>query len=186
MPAICDHNERFLDVDASWTGCSHDSSIFRSSDAFEKFVTGQLDGILIGDSGYPILPFSMKIYPNPTTAEQRNFNRIITRARIHIEQAFGQVKRRFYCLSAGLRMELDRRCRTIVAAFILHNICKDADDPVFFGPDEDQHEEAEENLVAEEEAVQNNFPVANGPVMRQLGEERRNELCTQLYNGNQQ
>ena len=46
-----------------------------------------------------------------------------------IEQAFGQLKRRFSCLHAQLRLTPEKACSVILTCIILHNICKDLQVP---------------------------------------------------------
>ncbi|XP_029054202.2 putative nuclease HARBI1 [Osmia bicornis bicornis] len=48
----------FLDIVPEWPGSAHDSRIFRTSRLHMRYATGELDGILVGDGGYPCLPFT--------------------------------------------------------------------------------------------------------------------------------
>ncbi len=54
VQAICDPNGKFLNVVAKCPGSSHDSFILRSSAVFETFEMGDTDGIILGDSAYPL------------------------------------------------------------------------------------------------------------------------------------
>ncbi|CAB4000377.1 nuclease HARBI1 [Paramuricea clavata] len=63
---------KFLNVVAKWPGATHDSHIFRTS-AIGLALEGATldDGVLLGDSGYPCLPYLMTPYNNPITVQQR-------------------------------------------------------------------------------------------------------------------
>ncbi len=53
---------------------------------------------------------------------KEKFNFALCRTRVLVEQTFGILKRRFPCLSVGLRTNPSRACKYIVACVILHNI----------------------------------------------------------------
>ena len=111
-----------------------------------RLESGELQGILLGDSGYPLRRFLMTPYRNPETAAQANFNRIHVQERMHIERAFGELKQRFQALRNGIRLKLERVTTTIYAAFILHNFCKRENDPDFdnerIGEEDDDENDA--------------------------------------------
>ena len=96
----------FTDVDVSGPGSVHDSRILKNSDVYMKLLSGELQGILLGNSGYGITPFLLT--PFLTDAAEQNYNQIHKRARCTIERSFGQLKRRFHCLGSILRFDLDR------------------------------------------------------------------------------
>lgn len=137
VQAICDSDCVFTDVDVSWPGSVHDSRIFKNSDIYMTLVTGELQGIILGDSGYGITPFLLTPFLTPNTAAERNYNEIHKRARCSIERSFGQLKRRFHCLGSILRCDLDRVPSIIVVCFILHNQAKRLGDPDFEGEDDE-------------------------------------------------
>lgn len=129
VQAVCDANCKVMDVVASWPGSAHDSRIFRNSALYQKLQQGQLDGILLGDSGYRLAPFLFTPFNNPAIEVTQNFNRIHASTRNCIERTFGQIKRRFAALHIPLRLKLDRLCPTIIACFVLHNVAKNLNDP---------------------------------------------------------
>ena len=130
VQAICDSDCKFWDVDASWPGSVHDSRMFANSQVKLMLSNNTLDGILLGDSGYKQYPFLLTpAYLNPSTPAQQLFNKSHKTTRVKIEDAFGQLKRRFACLRMGLRISLPRVATTIIACFILHNYCKNCNDP---------------------------------------------------------
>ncbi|WAQ95425.1 hypothetical protein MAR_028115, partial [Mya arenaria] len=60
----------------------------------------QHNGYILGDSGY---------------------NEALVRTRVTVERSFGVLKRRFPCLSYGLRLEPEMACQVIIACVFLHN-----------------------------------------------------------------
>lgn len=79
--------------------------------------------MLLGDSGYPCRKYLMTPYNNTDDVRHKEkFNAALCRTRVLIEQTFGILKRRFPCLSFGLRTNPTRACKYIVACVILHNI----------------------------------------------------------------
>ena len=84
--------EFYYDGDASWTGSVHESRIFKNSDVYEKLITGELNGILLGDNGNAITPVLLTPFLTPNIAAERNYNHIHKRTRCTIERTFGQVK----------------------------------------------------------------------------------------------
>jgi hypothetical protein len=57
------------------------------------------------------------------------FHRAHPRTRVFIEQVNGQLKMKFPCLSAGLRLPPKQACRTIVACTVLFNLAKEMLEP---------------------------------------------------------
>ena len=126
VQAICDHDCRFLDIVAAWPGSAHDSRIFRNSSVYDRFLTRELNGTLLGDGGYRLNPFLFTPFNNPRDDIEENFNRVHASTRNCIERAFGQLKRRFAALHIPLCtcICVNRVCPTIVACCILYNLAK--------------------------------------------------------------
>ena len=110
----------FWDLVGAWPGSVHDSRIFKNCAMYDSLIAGN-NGILLGDNGYPILPFLMTPFLNPASPEEEHYNRVHKRARCTAERAFGQLKRQFYCLDSGLRCNIERISSTIIVCFILHS-----------------------------------------------------------------
>lgn len=98
-------------------------------------------GVLLGDDGYGLTPFLITPYRSPTTVEEQLFNKCHSKARVTIEQSFGQLKRRFPILRYGVRLKLDRVATCVTACFVLHNVAKRLNDPDDFLSDEPENAE---------------------------------------------
>ena len=72
---ICDANYKITNVVARWPGSAHDSRILQRSNIGQSFAAGDLQGILIGDSGYPLRPWLMTPILHPATAPEEDYNR---------------------------------------------------------------------------------------------------------------
>eukprot|EP00918_Siedleckia_nematoides_P028052 GHVU01060310.1.p1 GENE.GHVU01060310.1~~GHVU01060310.1.p1 ORF type:complete len:350 (-),score=28.99 GHVU01060310.1:312-1217(-) len=124
VQAVCDHRGAFTHVCAEWPGSTHDSFILRTCDLWEAYETGDLDGIILGDSGYASRPWLMTPYRYPRT-RLFVFNDRLVAGRCRIEMAFGKAKRRWSILRTGVRLQHDRVPATIMACFVLQNIVID-------------------------------------------------------------
>lgn len=80
------------------------------------------DCFILGDSGYPVQNYLMTPLGNPLTDAENLYNESLIRTRNVVERLYGVWKRRFPCLSMGLRVKLDTALNIIVATAILHNI----------------------------------------------------------------
>ncbi|KAI1703994.1 DDE superfamily endonuclease domain-containing protein [Ditylenchus destructor] len=65
----------------------------------------------------------------PNTPARARYNRALCRNRVLVEQVIGRWKRRFHALHGELRISLDRVPQFIMAAAVLHNICKMRNEP---------------------------------------------------------
>lgn len=135
---ICDTKLRFWNVVARWPGSTHDSRIMDNSAIGNKLETGELRGILLGDSGYACRFYMMTPFTNPATPREERFNIAQRSARNVIERAFGLLKQRFGVLGqdSRLRCSLDTNMAIIVACVTLHNIAIAANEPQEFPEDQ--------------------------------------------------
>lgn len=123
VQAVCDADLFILDVICRWPGSVHDTTIFNDSHLradFERGVYGS--DLLLGDSGYPCRKYLLTPFLQPTSDSERKYNEAQIATRNPIERCFGVLKRRFPCLSMGLRVKLDTVMNIIVACAILHNL----------------------------------------------------------------
>ncbi|XP_059910907.1 uncharacterized protein LOC132459985 [Gadus macrocephalus] len=104
-----------------WPGSVHDARILRQSALYRELQTNRPNGIILGDSAYPLLPWLMTPFPVANTPEQARFNIAHCKTRCAIERLNGVLKRRFACLNY-LRVEPKVACNIILACIVLHNI----------------------------------------------------------------
>ncbi|XP_040072840.1 putative nuclease HARBI1 [Ixodes scapularis] len=121
---VVDARSRILNVVAKWPGSVHDSYVLSQSSVGENFATGAYGGLLIGDSGYPCRPWLMAPFRSPTTPAECAYNQTHATTRSVVERTIGQLKRRFHCLHAELRMLPERCCTIAVACCVMHNIAQ--------------------------------------------------------------
>ncbi len=174
VQATCNENYMFTSVDIGWPGSVHDSRIFKSSDLQRTLSTNGNSGFLLGDSGYGITPYMLTPYADPSTPEQRHYNKCHTANRVVIENSFGHLKRRFPILRYGVRLKLENIPKCIMSCFILHNISKYLNDPY---NDLDDDDDEEEGNIQEDIAEQ-----LTEHQLRQRGQQKRDEVATFLFN----
>ncbi|XP_017474344.1 PREDICTED: putative nuclease HARBI1 [Rhagoletis zephyria] len=127
--AICDHDMVITFVDARHPGANHDSFIWKTSAAEEQlrlaFNNGKSNTWILGDSGYPLQPFLMTPYRNPSDVVQRRYNDKHCKARNIIERCFGVLKNRFRSIigSRGLHYSAEKTTQIVNACCAIHNIC---------------------------------------------------------------
>ncbi|XP_069680115.1 putative nuclease HARBI1 isoform X2 [Periplaneta americana] len=121
---ICGPRMEILDIVSRWPGSTHDSRIFMNSAICQKFVNGIVRGILLGDNGYPQLPylFTPVLEHHLRTPAERRYNRAHRTTRNIIERLNGIWKQRFPCLRRRLLTKPVTTQAVIVACAILHNI----------------------------------------------------------------
>ena len=130
VQAVCDANLVFTNVVARWPGSVHDSRVFQMSELCSQFENGLIDGLLLGDAGYPLTRYLMTPYRDPQTAGQRSYNyhHIGNCVRNCIERSFGVLKRRWPIVAAANRQKLANAVATTLACFVLHNFLRLAGD----------------------------------------------------------
>ncbi len=57
VQAVCNPNGKFTNIVARWPGLAHDSWILKQSQLWEAFESGQIEGTILGYSGYPCQPW---------------------------------------------------------------------------------------------------------------------------------
>ncbi|XP_018304708.1 putative nuclease HARBI1, partial [Mycetomoellerius zeteki] len=122
VQAVVGPRMEFLDIVPQWPGSQHDSRIFQNSRLYVRYNEHQLTGSLVGDSGYPCLPFLLTPIANPLTNAEQTYNIVQSKTRRIVERTFGVWKRRFPCLSRGLTNRLICCTSIIIACAVLHNL----------------------------------------------------------------
>ncbi|XP_072043033.1 putative nuclease HARBI1 [Amphiura filiformis] len=125
---VCDMEGRILNIVARWPGSAHDSRIFNESSLKAELERGQIEGHLLGDSGYPCLRYLMTPLLAPANAADERYNKAQIRGRNVIERLNGMLKRRFPCLN-HMRIKLDTVFAVIIACATLFNFLLVRRDP---------------------------------------------------------
>ena len=139
LQGVVDANYLFEDIYVGWPGSVHDSRVFVNSSLYNKAINKEiLQGniicindtnvpvFLIGDAGYPLLPWLLKPFPHNTnlSSQQKTFNYCLSRARIVSENALGRLKARWRRPSKQNDMDIRNVPNFVAACCILHNLCE--------------------------------------------------------------
>lgn len=119
---VCGPDLKIYDIVARWPGSVHDSRIFANSRCCLRFEEGNIQGILLGDSGYAQTNYMYTPVLNPQSPEELRYNRAHIHTRNTIERLNGVLKRKFACLRRKLQNKLENIPNIIVACAVLHNI----------------------------------------------------------------
>ncbi|XP_040211663.1 putative nuclease HARBI1 [Rana temporaria] len=127
VQVVCDARQRIMSARTGFPGSCHDAFILRQTALFRKFESSQMpSGWLIGDAGYPQLPWLMAPVRYPQSQAEHRYNRAHKKTRAIVECTFGLLKSRFMCLAkpGGELLYSSQKCaRIILACLVLHNIC---------------------------------------------------------------
>ena len=122
------------------------SSIFDRADASDilsspaENINGtNVRPLILRDGAYPLKSWLIKPYPHigASTRSEENFNRELSKNRAKVEQAFGMFKTRWRCLKNQLVAPVDKTSKTISVCCILHNICVDMNDKMYYSDSDD-------------------------------------------------
>ena len=136
MSAV-DAKYRFLWGSCGFPGNSHDSIILQSMSLWSDIQNGKvlpsflqnendvnIPPLLIGDAALPQEPFLMKPFMNAVlSTEQHYFNYRLSRARMIIECAYGQLKGRWRHLMKKSEGGLYEIKTVTLACMVLHTLC---------------------------------------------------------------
>jgi hypothetical protein len=59
---IVDCDDKFINIVAKWPGSSHDSRVFKEGAVYRNLENNNIDGYLLGDSGYACKTFLLAPY----------------------------------------------------------------------------------------------------------------------------
>ncbi|CAM4570530.1 unnamed protein product [Leuciscus chuanchicus] len=71
---VCDADLIITNCVVKWPGSVHDARILRESALYRDLQTNRPDGIILGDSAYPLLPWLMTPFLTANTPAQARFN----------------------------------------------------------------------------------------------------------------
>ncbi|KAJ1129864.1 hypothetical protein NDU88_008226 [Pleurodeles waltl] len=123
---VCLADQYISHLNAKFPGSVHDAYVMRNSSI--PYVMEQLQRQrvwLIGDSGYPNLPWLLTPVRNPRTRAEERYNEAHGHTRRVIERTFGLLKARFRCLhmtGGSLMYSPKKVCHIIVACCMLHKL----------------------------------------------------------------
>lgn len=92
---VCNADVMLTNLVTKYPGSSHDSFVLRSSSLFERFPREVPNGLLLGYSGYSLLPWLMTPILKPTNRSHERYNMAHVKTRNLIESTFGVWKSRF-------------------------------------------------------------------------------------------
>ncbi|XP_066600070.1 putative nuclease HARBI1 [Prorops nasuta] len=126
VQAIVNSRLEFIDLVARWPGSTHDSTIFDNSRIKAQFENNMFgNGLLLGDSGYPCLPYLLTPLQNPQRPAEVLYNEALIRTRCMVERCFGIFQRSFPVLSIGSRFRTPQKTLTLImACAVLHNVSR--------------------------------------------------------------
>ncbi|XP_059626668.1 protein ALP1-like [Cornus florida] len=146
LQAIVDPEMRFRDIVAGWPGKMNDSSVLQNSNFYNlcekeerlngnrmKFTEGtELREYIVGDSGFPLLPWLVTPYQGRELSESRaEFNKRHFATRVVAQRALTRLKDMWKIIQGVMwRPDKHRLPRIILVCCILHNIVIDMEDEV--------------------------------------------------------
>ena len=137
LMGMVDARLRFVWASCGFPGNSHDSVIFQSTNLWSKITRGQtipdigkdVEGVnvpplILGDSAFSFQSWLMKPYTSAVlTSSQQYFNYRLSRARMSIEEAYGELKGRWRILQRKCESAQEEVRDNTLACIVLHNIC---------------------------------------------------------------
>ena len=156
---IVDFRGIFIHYVIGWPGSVHDARVYTNSDFYlnrTEYIQGE--DYVLGDSAYPISPFLISPFKNPSNHRQRQFNFIHSKHRVVVEYAFGRLKARFKALKEISVKDVKTAINLADCAILLHNfleICGEIwevrDDDYYYDNQYDFENESDEILKLEGE-----------------------------------
>ncbi|XP_066593244.1 putative nuclease HARBI1 [Prorops nasuta] len=96
VQAIVNSRMEIIDLVARWFGSTHDSTMFDNSRIKARFENEEFgSGLLLGDSGYPTLPYLLTPLQNPQSSAEVLYNEALIRTRCLVERCFGVLQKVF-------------------------------------------------------------------------------------------
>ena len=168
IQVMCDAKMKFVNTVIRWPGSTHDARILTTSNIFREFENGQHNGLVLGDSAYPLKPWLMTPFIAVGNDAETRYNVSHSSTRSLVERSIGRLKRRFACLRY-LRMYPPRACAVIACCIVLHNIAIERGVPM---PEDNEEPPDEQQAdIAGGDHQDQNIP----------GRARRAQIAQQLF-----
>ncbi|XP_054259674.1 putative nuclease HARBI1 [Macrosteles quadrilineatus] len=126
---VCGPDYSFFYVSARWPGSVHDARVLRNSTLYHRMEGGWRPiegGVLLGDSGYPLLDWLMT--PTGVNLEDPavvRYNRKHKSTRRIVENSLGKLKEKFPCLN-HLRVQPVFACEIFKCCVAIYNYARRA------------------------------------------------------------
>lgn len=143
--AVADANCKLITVDIGAYGKQSDGGTFRESAMYNNILSvphkwpgpKEIPGtsshapfVLVGDEAFPLLENLMRPFPAASlTAEQRGFNKRLSRARTVVERTFGILANKWRILRKEIETSLEHAEQIVYCICVLHNVVIDKDGP---------------------------------------------------------
>ena len=176
VQAVCDATLCFTNIVCRWPGSTHDSRVFSNSALCCQLEDGSIDGIILGDSGYPCKKFLMTPLLDPRTSSERRYNFAHISTRSTVERMFGVWKQRFRCLRTPIRTKMQNTLTIVVATACLHNYAMRRGEVVNI----DASDETNSNDIDAGAGGNNENPAADEPT-NIAGTAMRRQIITQNF-----
>lgn len=173
---VCDSDFRILDLNAMYPGSNHDSFILRQSSVYERFQENRSTELLLGDSGYPALPWLMTPILRPSSTMEERYNSSHKHTRNIIERCNGILKSRFRCLTRDITFKPSKASKVIGACACLHNYAVNLNIPDF----DTSFEEHDSDEPQQSIHVESNESHARQSSLS--GQSKRNEIVMTCFN----
>ena len=187
--AVVDREKSFLDLYLGMPGSTNDSRMLRRYPLYnlgmpnnlmtENYTSHGFSPYIIGDLGYPLLPWLMVPHKNNQgmSVSDRLFNKRLRRGRCVVENAFGILKQSFRELLVKSDLALTFLPDVILSCAILHNILlgqshEEVEALLELLRDEGLHGAVED----EEDDVEDVADAAQDPTVAAAGTDKRKEL----------
>lgn len=124
---VCGPNLEFFYVSANWPGSVHDARVLRRSSLFRRMEEENIfpNGVILGDSAYPLKVWLMRPLNNdPTSEGERRYNSRLKSTRQTVERGLGVIKEKFPCLN-HLRVNPYFACQIVKCCATLCNISRE-------------------------------------------------------------
>ena len=137
IQAVVNHRGAFTNLVYRWPGSVHDTRILKESD-LQQVPDLHLMGkyYLLGDQGYKCQTNLLTPYPTEESDEKEYYNLMLSKTRVKVECVFGQVKRKFACLSKRPDLSPFMMVQVVKACAFLWNFGLICGDNLGYNPDD--------------------------------------------------